>query len=330
MSKRGIDISSWQSGLDLSSAKKAGFDFVILRAGFTGIAGRSLNKDNTFENFYTQAKRNGLGVGVYWYSCANTRQTGINEAEYLYKNCLKGKQFDYPIYIDVEEQKWQANNKKGVTDAIIGFCEYLEGKGYYVGIYASLYWFNSKIDTARLKEYTKWVACWANTAPKVSFTGFDMWQDSDNGRAGGKRIDTDVSYKDFPSIIKKGGFNGYPKTVTVGKDNDTVSGGKTQTPEKAKKTITQLAKEVIDGKWGDGIVRQTRLTNAGYNYDKVQAKVNELMAKNTPKKETIYTVKAGDTLTAIAKKYKTTVKAIANKNGIKDVNKIYVGQKLKI
>ena len=44
----------------------------------------------------------------------------------------------------------------------------------------------------------------------------------------------------------------------------------------------------------------------------------------------IYTVKRGDTLSAIAKKYGTTVKAIAAENGIKNVNLIYVGQKLKI
>jgi GH25 family lysozyme M1 (1,4-beta-N-acetylmuramidase) len=208
MSKKGIDISSWQSGLDLASVKKAGFEFVILRGGFTGYgSGRTKNKDNCFENFYTQAKRNGLGVGVYWYSCADSSAQGKAEAEYLYTNCLKGKQFDYPIYIDVEDNTWQANNKKGVTDAIISFCEYLEAKGYYAGVYASLYWFNSKIDTARLNAYTKWVACWSNTPPKFNFNAFDMWQDSDDGRAGGKRIDTDVSYVDFPAVIKQGGFN---------------------------------------------------------------------------------------------------------------------------
>lgn len=43
-----------------------------------------------------------------------------------------------------------------------------------------------------------------------------------------------------------------------------------------------------------------------------------------------YTVKRGDTLSAIAKKYGTTVKAIAAENGIKNKNLIYVGQKLKI
>lgn len=320
MNKKGIDASSWQMGIDLSSVKKAGYDFVIIRAGFTGYgADRIKQKDSCFEKFYTEAKRNKLGVGCYWYSCATSKTEGIREAEYLYKNCLKGKQFDYPIYIDVEESRWQAHSKIGVTDAIIGFCEYLEDKGFYAGVYASLSWFNTKIDTTRLKAYTKWIANWTAIAPKVNFSGFDMWQNSDDGRAGGKNIDTDIAFKDFPQIIKEGGFNGYPKTVT--------DGGKTQTPEKAKKTISQIAQEVLQGKWGNGIERQTRLTNAGYNYDKVQKKVNELLSGH---EEVTYTVKAGDTLSSIAKKYKTTVRAIAKKNKIKDANKIYTGQRLRI
>lgn len=323
---KGIDISSWQSGLDMASVKKAGYEYVILRGGFTGYGeSRSKNKDNCFEGFYRQAKKVGLGVGCYWYSCADSTAQGKAEAEYLYTNCLKGKQFEYPIYLDVEDNTWQARNKKGVTDAIIAFCEYLEAKGYFVGVYASLSWFNNKIDTSRLKAYTKWVACWSDSAPKVSFNAFDMWQDSDDGRAGGKRIDTDISYVDFPTVIKQAGLNGFSKTTTV--NPPTVSTGTTQTPAQAQKSIDELAKEVIAGKWGNGIERQTRLTNAGYNYDKVQARVNELLTKP---KETIYTVKAGDTLTAIAKKYGTTVNAIAKKNNIKNVNLIYVGQKLKI
>lgn len=44
----------------------------------------------------------------------------------------------------------------------------------------------------------------------------------------------------------------------------------------------------------------------------------------------VYVVKSGDTLTAIAKKYKTTVSALVKANNIKDKNKIYPGQKIKI
>lgn len=44
-----------------------------------------------------------------------------------------------------------------------------------------------------------------------------------------------------------------------------------------KKSVTELAKEVIAGKWGNGADRKTRLTQVGYDYNAVQAKVNELM-----------------------------------------------------
>lgn len=45
----------------------------------------------------------------------------------------------------------------------------------------------------------------------------------------------------------------------------------------AKKTIDEIAKEVIQGKWGTGADRKNRLTKAGYDYDAVQKRVNELL-----------------------------------------------------
>ena len=46
---------------------------------------------------------------------------------------------------------------------------------------------------------------------------------------------------------------------------------------KKDKTVEELAKEVIRGEWGNGAERKERLTAAGYDYNKIQAKVNELM-----------------------------------------------------
>ena len=51
----------------------------------------------------------------------------------------------------------------------------------------------------------------------------------------------------------------------------------TPTKQTAKKTVTELAKEVIQGKWGNGSQRKQKLTQAGYDYDKVQAEVNRLL-----------------------------------------------------
>lgn len=91
------------------------------------------------------------------------------------------------------------------------------------------------------------------------------------------------------------------------------------------KTVEQIAKEVIDGKWGNGAARVTALKNAGYNPTDVQNKVNELLSQKV-----YYTVKSGDTLTAIAKKYGTTVDKLVALNKIKNKNLINVGQILRV
>ena len=97
----------------------------------------------------------------------------------------------------------------------------------------------------------------------------------------------------------------------------------------ATKSVAELAQEVIDGKWGNGDDRKNRLTAAGYDYAAVQAKVNALLKAKTA---TYYTVKAGDTLSAIAKKYGTTVSDIQKLNSdlIKNVGLIYVGWKIRV
>ena len=56
----------------------------------------------------------------------------------------------------------------------------------------------------------------------------------------------------------------------------------------------------------------------------------KLKKQNKTQKQIVHTVKSGETLSGIAKKYKTTVKNLTTKNKIKDANKIYVGQKITI
>lgn len=209
----GLDISSYQKGISFDDIKNNEIDFLILRAGFTGWGtGINYNKDSCFENFYKQAKQYGIYVGAYWYSCANNYEKGVAEAKYMYENCLKGKQFEFPIYIDVEDTHHQVNNKRGVTDAIIGFCETLENLGYYVGIYASdVSGFKEKMNINELTMYDKWVARYGSKPKYVRSYG--MWQSSSRYRINGynANLDSDVSYKNYPSIIKNGGFNGFSK-----------------------------------------------------------------------------------------------------------------------
>ena len=90
--------------------------------------------------------------------------------------------------------------------------------------------------------------------------------------------------------------------------------------------IEQIARDVIEGKYGNGEERKQKL---GTLYNEVQAKVNSIYGKNVSQ-ETIYIVKSGDTLSAIAKKYNTTYQKIAKDNNISNPNLIYPNQKLVI
>lgn len=87
----------------------------------------------------------------------------------------------------------------------------------------------------------------------------------------------------------------------------------------------ELAQMVLKGQFGNGAIRKAKL---GSRYDAVQKKVNELCGGATA--GTYYVVKAGDTLSAIAKKYGTTVAQLVKMNCIKNANLIYVNQKIRV
>jgi hypothetical protein len=70
---------------------------------------------------------------------------------------------------------------------------------------------------------------------------------------------------------------GYDYATVQAKVNELAS-GKTPTPTKS---VTEVAKEVLAGKWGNGTARKTALENAGYNYSEVQQKVNELCGQKS-------------------------------------------------
>lgn len=315
---RGIDVSRHQGNINWNLVKDSGLKYAIIKAGG---ADEGYYKDSMFEANYTRAKALGLGVGTYYYTSSKfvTASQGVLEAQKFY-DIIKGKTFDYPVYVDVEITP--PSQRVGATDATIAFCEFMESKGYYVGIYASdISGFKDRLDLSRLTAYSKWVAIYGCKPGYVK--DYDVWQYSSTGRVSGiiGDVDMDYCYKDFPSIIKAAGLNGFSKQSQPEPKPE---------PDPAKKTIDELAQEVLDGKWGNDPERTKRLTAAGYNAAAVQQRVNQILKEQTKPKYETYVVRSGDTLTAIARRYKTTVQKIAADNNIKNVNLIYPGQIIKI
>ena len=334
MNNFGIDIAEHQRGFSIAQAKNEGVQFAILRAGFTGWGtGTKLVKDSCFEEFYNECKNNGVGVGAYWYSCANTYEKGKNEALFMYENCLKGKQFEYPIYIDVEDSHHQQPaGREAVTEAIRGFCQTLEAKGFYVGIYANTNWFRNYINTDELNMFDKWVASWGKDRPTYPNGG--MWQFGGetnkvrSNKVAGYIVDQDYSYNDYPNIMKQQKLNGFGKEVeNVEKPVENYS-NITYTV-KAGDTLSGIAQKY--GTTYQKIAQDNNIANPDLIYPGQVLIINSSKGNNTNESQSIvYTVKAGDTLSGIAQKYGTTYQKIAKDNNIANPDLIYPGQKLEI
>lgn len=205
----GIDVSKHNGAPDWNTVKASGkVDFALLRAGYGKVTSQ---KDKQFERNYSECKRLGIPVGAYWYSYAMSASEARQEAQ-VFMEVIKGKTFEYPVYFDVEGRKQLALGKKAVSDMITAFCEELENAGYFVGVYTSRSTFQTHISNACTTAYTSWVAEWAK---KPNYSGpMDIWQKSDKGAIPGINgdVDLDECYRDFPSIIKRLGKNGFRKT----------------------------------------------------------------------------------------------------------------------
>ena len=217
----GIDVSKHQGNIDWQKVKKSGVKFAMLRAGYGRFASQ---KDPSFERNYENAKKAGVNVGAYWYSYAKSVDDAKKEADTFLK-IIKGKQFEMPVAFDIEEKSQAQKGRAFVSSLIKAFCERVENAGYYVCIYASKSWFDNYIDDECKRLYDSWIARWGASPDYNGKIG--IWQNSSSGKISGVagNCDTDIAYKDYPSIMKQYGLNGFKKQSQTPPS----SGGKTLT-----------------------------------------------------------------------------------------------------
>ena len=216
---KGVDLSIYQRGISFTYLKKNGYQFAILRGGYTTNGGvRNRRVDLEFSHFYDKCQKYGLYAGCYYYSCAQNYTEGKQDAIFLYENCLKGRLFEMPIYIDVEDAYMIRAGRRFATDAVKGFCETLESLGYYVGLYTGYYIYNDSLLASELNRYSLWGAWWTDTKapPKKlkELPNFQLWQNSGGTiKVGSYAVDTDISYVDFPKVIRENELNGWKEIL---------------------------------------------------------------------------------------------------------------------
>lgn len=310
MTLNGIDISKWQSNINLSAVKA---DFVIVKAT-EGIG----YVDKTCDKFFQKALSLGKKIGFYHFARPTKNNDPISEADFFYENCKGYFGKAIPIL------DWEAENKHNVAYAKAWLDRVYQRSGVKPVIYMSESVVNAyDWSSVANADYGLWVAKYrdnnpdynydmanAGLRPNVKWWNFYcMWQWTSSGRLDGYdgNLDCNIFYGD-----------GSTWDAYVGKSTSTVK----------PKTTEQLAEEVIAGQWGNGSDRKKRLTNAGYDYDAVQKVVNQKMAKQTA--HVYYVVKSGDTLSSIALKYGTTWQKLQAMNGISNPNLIHVGQRIMV
>lgn len=305
---KGIDISKWQAGIDLS---KIDTDFVICKAtegvGYT---------DKNCDGFYQQAKRLGKKLGVYHFARPDLGNSAIAEADWFLKE-TKGYHKEAILVLD-----WESGDLGNISWAKAWLDRVYEKTGVKPIIYMSAsimrqYDWSSVVNA----DYGLWVANYGsnngqpqesvfNTYPLKYWTFYALWQYTSKGRLTGYNGNLDLDY-----------FSG-DKTAWDKYAGGSPSTGNTSKP--TEKSIDELAQEVIAGKYGNGDARKQAL---GSRYDEVQARVNEILGVNN---NVYYTVQKNDNLTKIAKKYGTTVNQLVAWNNIANPDLIYTGQKLRV
>ena len=141
-------------------------------------------------------------------------------------------------------------------------------------------WARNKIDLSKFQDCSIWIAMYG----------------SNNGQIPNNRPSIDYNVWQYTSRGIVDGINGY---VDMNIANDDYLSNK-EPDDTIKKSIDEVAQEVINGLWGNGEDRVNKLTVAGYNAQEVQNKVNELLNANN---EDTYIVKSGDTLDEICLLY---------------------------
>ncbi len=217
VNKKGVDVSSNNGKVSMEKIKAAGYEFVIIRCGF----GENITEqdDTQWEENVRKAEAAGLPWGAYFYSYACTEASAKSELEHVLR-LLKGKKPTLPVAFDMEDADgYKARhggwNRTNVTRACKIFLEGIAAAGYYPMLYTGFEEIENLIDSAIVNKYDMWFAHWAR-ACGYKGKNLSIWQYGGetnlidgNSIPGVGVIDKNLCYKDYPTIIKDSGKNGW-------------------------------------------------------------------------------------------------------------------------
>lgn len=318
---KGIDVSAYQGYIDYASVRNAGIDVVYIKAS----EGDYL-EDPEFRNNYNNAKSNGLNIGFYHFVRARSEEEAIREAEF-FSRVISGTEPNCRLAMDFEVfgslGTYEINN---ISKVFLEKTQELTGKEMV--IYSNTYDARTIFSYELASKYPLWVAQYGVSIPSdngkwENWVGFQYW---DRGNVSG--IDGNVDLDRFTEGIFLNSGGEVPKPIDPSPDE--IKNVVYYTVKRGD-TLSKIAE--LYGVTVEQIVELNNIQNPNLIYAGEELQITTSDKPNTEPTSTTttyYTVKRGNTLWGIARRYGTTISSIVELNNIQNPNLIYPGQVLLI
>ncbi len=316
----GIDVSGWQGNIDYSEVASSGIEIVYMKAS----EGTSF-VDPYFNQNYTNAKANGLKVGFYHYLTARSNSEAVAQANF-FVSTISGMIPDCRLAMDFESfgsLSTEEINEIGLT--FMQTVESLSGKKMVIYSDTSN---ASNIFGGGLTNYPLWVAQYEveEPTPNGNWDSWVGWQYTDAGEISG--INGYVDRDRFTDGIL---LNENSEVPLPDNTNKPSAGGTTTITIQRGQTLSGIALEyntTVQILVELNNIANPNLIYAGSTLIVPSGESSIDTDGNSTSGQTIYVVQRGDTLNKIAAEFGTTARAIAMENNIRNINLIYVGQRL--
>lgn len=325
----GLDVSNWQGNIDYAQVKKAGIDVVYIKTS----EGTTF-KDPYFEQNYANAKANGLKVGFYHFVTATNTQSARQQAQF-FASVISGKSPDCKLAMDFEQFRdgISVNEINEISKVFLETVEQLTGKKTI--IYSNLNDAQRIFSKELANKYPLWIAYWGKETGLINspsnWQNWEGWQYTSRGIIAGvngyvdrNKFTENILLKECTNCPQIDNPNSGEETQNIYytvKRGDTLS----EIAARYQTTVQQIAGE-------NNIINP----NLIYPGQVLKITTNSLSGAGSSNEESsemgcvIYTVRRGDNLWNLSRKYGTTVQSIVQLNNIKNPNLIYSGQKLRI
>jgi len=204
----GIDVSKHQGAINWKKVSQSGVEFAMIRVGYRTTVGGKITEDESAAYNIQEALKNGIAVGVYFFSCAISPEEVVDEANWVL-DYIADYNITYPVAYNCEgfnnpNNRHSSLTKTQRTDLALQFLKIMKDNGYRPMFYASVeelendsQWEASRIDPL----YKIWAARYTDTRyPETETSGYSgshaMWQYSCTGSVSGiyGNVDLNVSY----------------------------------------------------------------------------------------------------------------------------------------